>query len=232
VDTLIPAAGGWWRLVDTAGIRRKGKTKLVAEKLSVVMARKQLARADVAVLVLDAREGVTKLDATIGGYAHESGCSAILALNKWDAVEKELHTMASTTDVVRRRLKFLDYAPIVFLSALTGEHLDRLRQLIAAVSRARAERIPGDKLKRFLEDLQVERATVPGGRSLIITRLEQVSTAPPRFLIHSNLPRLHFAVERFLENRLRERFGFLGTPIRFRLFSGGRKQRVRRRRRG
>ncbi|MFQ5663198.1 MAG: ribosome biogenesis GTPase Der [Terriglobia bacterium] len=217
VDTVVPADGHWWRLIDTAGIRRKGKTKLLAEKLSVVMARKHLERADVAVLLLDATTGVTKQDAAIAGYAHASGRSLVLAVNKWDAIEKDTHTLAAWTQVVRQRLKFLDYAPLVFLSALTGQRLGRLRRLIAEVAAARQQRVEAGELKKFLRALPLARATVPGGRRVRIYALEQVGTAPPTFLLRTNLPKLHFVLERFLVNQLRERFGFTGTPIRLRL---------------
>ena len=220
VDTLIPADSGWWRLIDTAGIRRKGKTKLLAEKLSVVMARKHLERADVAVLLLDATEGVTKQDAAIGGYTLKSGSSLILALNKWDAVEKDSHSVAAWTKAVRQRVKFLDYAPLVFLSALTGQRVVRLRALIAELGAARQARITEKELQQFLRDLPLDRATVPGGRAVRLYRLKQVATAPPTFLVSTNLPKLHFAFERFLVNQLRERFSFPGTPIRLRLARG------------
>lgn len=217
VDTLIPADGHWWRLIDTAGIRRKGKTKLVAEKLSVVMARKHLERADVAVLLLDATEEVTKQDAAIGGYAHKSGCSLILAFNKWDAVEKDSHTLAARTAALRQWLKFLHYAPLVFLSARTGQRLDRLRRLIAELDVVRRRRLTARELRDFVSNLPLERATVPGGRHLRLRKLKQVGIAPPTFLVSANLPRLHFGFERFLKNQLRARFDFTGTPIRLHL---------------
>jgi GTP-binding protein len=231
VDTLIPADGAWWRLIDTAGIRRKGKTELRAEKLSVVMARKHLERADVAVLLLDATQGVTKQDATIGGYAHTSGRSLILAVNKWDAVKKDTHSMEAWTRAVRRRLKFLDYVPLVFLSALTGQRLGRLRQLVSEVSAARQRRLQAEELEEFLQTLPLERATVRGGRHLRLSSLTQVTTAPPTFALRANLLKLHFSFERFLENRLRERFGFVGTPIRLRLVRGRKRTRASARRR-
>lgn len=220
VDTLVPANGGWWRLIDTAGIRRKGKTKLLAEKLSVVMARKHLERADVAVLLLDATEGVTQQDAAIAGYAHTSGRSLILAVNKWDAVAKDSHSVAVWTRTIRQRLKFLDYAPLLFISALTGQRVDRLRVLIAEMGAARQQRVGEKELKEFLRELPLQRATVPGGRAPRLYSLKQVSTAPPTFLLATNLPTLHFAFERFLENQLRARFSFPGTPIRLRLARG------------
>ena len=229
VDTLVSVDGVTWRLIDTAGIRRKGKTKLVAEKLSVVMARKHLERADVAVVLLDATEGVAAQDATIGGYAHESGRSVILAVNKWDAVPEKKRDLADWTATVRRRLKFLDYAPLVFLSALKGQHLGRLRGLISQVGAARRRRVSDEELKEFLSALPLDRATVPGGRPVRIQTLVQVGAAPPSFLLRANMPKLHFGFERFLQNRLRERFGFLGTPIRLRLVRGGRLARRRRR---
>jgi GTP-binding protein len=229
VDTLVSVDGGTWRLIDTAGIRRKGKTKLVAEKLSVVMARKQLERADVAVVLLDATEGITAQDATIGGYAHESGRSVILAVNKWDAVPEKKRSITAWTDAVRRRLKFLDYAPVVFLSALKGQHLGRLRGLIAQVGAARRRRLSDEELREFLAALPLDRATVPGGRPVRIHALVQVGAAPPSFLVRANMPKLHFAFERFLVNQLRERFGFLGTPIRLRLVRGKRLARARQR---
>ncbi|MFQ5724500.1 MAG: ribosome biogenesis GTPase Der, partial [Terriglobia bacterium] len=250
VDTLVPAPnpavgglalkarpegasgpGAWWRLVDTAGIRRKGKTKLVAEKLSVVMARKRLERADVAVLLLDAAEGVTHQDAAIAGYAHESGRSLVLAVNKWDAIEKDTHSLELWTRALRRRLKFLDYAPLVFLSALRGQRVEKLRGLVAQMGAARQKRVSPEELKAFLRELPLERATVPGGRGVRIYSLEQVATAPPTFLLRANLSKLHFGLERFLTNQLRERFGFAGTPIRLRLARrGGRRRRARARR--
>jgi GTP-binding protein len=217
VDTLVAADGGWWRLIDTAGIRRKGKTKLQAEKLSVVMARKHLERADVAVLVLDASEGVTAQDATIAGYAHESGRSLVLAVNKWDAVAKNNANTEQWTAAVRRRLKFLEYAPLAFISALTGQRLGRLSALIAQVGAARGKRVSERELRDFVRTLRVERATVPGGRAVRLHGLEQVAAPPPTFLVRSNLTKLHFSFERFLVNQLRDCFGFLGAPIRLRL---------------
>ncbi len=233
VDTLLPVEGKWWRLIDTAGIRRKGKTKLVAEKLSVVMARKHLERADVAVLLLDAAEGVTKLDAAIAGYAHASGRSLVLAVNKWDAVEKDSYTLDAWAKAARRRLKFLDYAPLVFISALKGQRIAKLQGLIALVDQARRQRVADKELKNFLRTLGVERASVPGGRAVRITGLKQVAAAPPLFVVHASLAKLHFSFQRFLENQLRERFGFAGTPIRFRLIpvAAGRRSRSRNRRR-
>ena len=233
VDTLIPAdsaaGGGWWRLVDTAGIRRKFKGGLVAEKLSVMMARKHLERADVAVLLLDATQGVAKQDAAIGGDALKSGRSLILAVNKWDAVEKNTDSMSVWTQAIRRQLSFLDYAPLVFISALTGQRLGKLRQLIAQAAAARRQRLTPEELKEFLAALPLDRANVPGGRPVRLHSLRQATVAPPLFELSANFLRLAPNFQRFLENQLRERFGFVGTPIRFRLAPSKRRARGHRR---
>jgi len=204
----------------------------LAEKLSVIMARKHLERADVAVLLIDATEGVTQQDAAIGGYAHESGRSLVLAVNKWDAVPKKSADIAAWTKTIRQRLKFLDYVPLVFISALTGQRLTKLRALIAEVGAARQTRVSDTDLKEFLRTVPLERATFPGGRSLRVLGLEQVATSPPTFLLNANLPKLHFSFERFFVNQLRERFSFVGTPIRLRLAARrGRPGRLDRQRR-
>ncbi|MGH9805480.1 MAG: ribosome biogenesis GTPase Der [Candidatus Acidiferrales bacterium] len=229
VDTLLPAEDGWWRLVDTAGIRRKFKGGLVAEKLSVMMARKHLERADVAVLLLDATQGVAKQDAAIGGDALQSGRSLILAVNKWDAVEKDTDSMSAWTQAIRRRLPFLDYAPLVFISALTGQRLGKLRQLIAQAAAARRQRLTPEELKEFLAALPLDRANVPGGRPVLLHNLRQAAVAPPVFELAANFTRLPPNFQRFLENQLRERFGFVGAPIRFRLAPPRRRPRSRRR---
>ena len=236
VDTLIPAdpaAGGagadWWRLVDTAGIRRKFKGGLVAENLSVMMARKHLERADVAVLLLDATQGIAKQDAAIGGDALKSGRSLILAVNKWDAVEKDTDSMAVWTQAIRQQLPFLDYAPLVFISALTGQRLGKLRQLMAQAAAARRQRLTPEDLAEFLAALPLDRANVPGGRPVRLHSLRQATVAPPLFELSANFLRLAPNFQRFLENQLRERFGFVGTPIRFRLAPPKRRARGHRR---
>lgn len=236
VDTLIPAdpaaggaGGAWWRLVDTAGIRRKFKGGLVAEKLSVMMARKHLERADVAVLLLDAIQGVAKQDAAIGGDALKSGRSLILAVNKWDAVEKNTDSMAVWTRAIRQRLPFLDYAPLVFISALTGQRLGKLQQLIAQAAAARRQRLTPEELREFLAALPLDRANVRGGRPVRLRSIRQAAVAPPVFEIVANLTRLPPNFQRFLENQLRERFGFVAAPIRFRLAPGKTRSRARRR---
>jgi len=236
VDTLVRTDGDWWRLVDTAGIRRKARTDLLAEKLSVVMARKHLERADVAVLLLDATKGVTHQDATIGSYVQASGRSIILAMNKWDAVEKDTHTIEVWTKAVRHRLRFLDYAPLVFISALSGQRLGQLKRLIAEVGTERKKLVGAEEMRDFLAALPLDRATVPRGHQMRVAGIRQVAAAPPLFEVRANLPKLYDSFGRFLENQLRERFGFKGSPIRLRLVRGrirprGRQQQTRRRRR-
>ena len=236
VDTIVARSGKSYRFLDTAGIRRKGKTKLVAEKLSVVMARQHLERADVAILVVDASLGVTSHDATIASYAQESGRSVIIAMNKWDlaleaAGEKAAREKKSAgkdsqanpakllvdyEKIVREKLKFLSYAPVVFLSALTGQHVERLYATIDRVAEARKRRISTGELNRWLKSVDLERGTSPASREVKIFYITQATSSPPTFVLFTNQTRpLHFSYQRFLENRLREEFDFTGTPIRF-----------------
>lgn len=205
------------RLIDTAGIRRKGKTEEMAEKLSVVMARKHIERADVVLLMIDAVEGVTHLDATIAGYAHEAGRSIIICVNKWDLVEKDTYTSLTFEQKLREQMKFLDYAPVIFLSALTGQRLHRLAGLIARADAARGLRVPTAKLNEFFRDhLQQPRATTSGRHPIKVLYLTQAMTRPPTFVlfISSRKAKLHFSYERYVINRLRETFDFYATPIR------------------
>jgi GTP-binding protein len=205
------------RLIDTAGIRRKGKTEEMAEKLSVVMARKHLERADVALLILDAAEGVTALDATIAGYAHEAGRSLVIVVNKWDAVEKNERAAREFEQMVRDKMKFLDYAPVIFISALTGQRVARLPEMIVQADRARNLRIPTAELNQFFRQyLEQPRATTASGGRLKVLYLTQAATRPPTFVLFTSgrKAKLHFSYERYLVNRLRESFDFYATPIR------------------
>ncbi len=217
VDAELARDGLHFRFVDTAGIRRKGKTKLLAEKLSVIQARKYLERADVALLMLDALQGLTALDTHIGGYAHESRRSVVVVVNKWDAVEKGPVTARDYTQAIRTRMKYLDYAPIVFISALRAQRLGNLFRTIAQVATARRRRVATAEMNRFLQEVDLERATSPAGRTgrpFRIYYLTQGGVAPPTFIAFTNRAgKLHFSLERYLENRIRDRFGFFGTPI-------------------
>jgi GTP-binding protein len=205
------------RVIDTAGMRRKGKTSEMAEKLSVVMARKHIERADVVLLLIDAVEGVTALDAHIAGYAHEAGRSIIIVVNKWDVVEKDTYTVNEYEAKIRDAMKFLDYAPIVFLSALTGQRVMRLPALIAQANRARNLRIPTGELNQFFhEHLEQPKATISSRSKLKVLYLTQAGTRPPTFVLFTTgtKTRIHFSYERYLINRLRESFDFFATPIR------------------
>jgi GTP-binding protein len=219
VDTGLEFNGTHYRLIDTAGIRRKGKTELMAEKISVLMARRHLEQADIAILLIDAVEGPTALDATIGGYAHEAGASLIIAVNKWDAIEKDTHTTSAYEHRVREMMKFADYAPVVFISAKTGQRVTKLLELAAQAHGERSKRIPTSELNRFFErHLEQPRATTRSKYPVRVLYLTQAGTRPPTFVVFtsSRTPKakLHFSYERYLENRLREEFGFFGTPIR------------------
>jgi GTPase len=214
VEAEVERDGLRFQFVDTAGIRRKGKTTLLAEKLSVIQARKHLERADLALLVIDAQEGIAALDAHIGGYAHESARSMILVLNKWDAVKKGPTAVREYTEALRRRMKFLEYAPIVFISALKGQRLESLWQSITEVAVARTRRISTSEMNVFLKGVDLNRLPTSRGRPLRIYYLTQASVSPPTFVAFTNrVGQLHFSVERFLVNRIREKFGFLGSPI-------------------
>ena len=217
VDAELERDGHHFRLVDTAGIRRKGKTNLLAEKLSVIQARKHLERSDVALLMIDAVEGVTALDTHIGGYAHESGRSVVVVVNKWDAIRKGPTTTQDYTQTIRSRMKYLDYAPIVFISAQKGQRLGKLLGTIVEVAAARRHRVPTGEMNRFFQRLDFERVPAPrgsGNRPLRLYYLTQAGVSPPTFVAFTNRAgRLHFSVERYLENRIREQFGFAGTPI-------------------
>jgi GTPase len=205
------------RLVDTAGIRRKGKTEEMAEKMSVVMARKNIEASDVALLVIDAVEGITALDAHIGGYAHEAGRSVIIVVNKWDLIVKDTHTMQLFEEKTRDGLRFLDYAPIVFISAVSGQRVHRLPELIARANAARNRRITTGELNRFFHDfLDQPRAAASGRRQLKVQYVTQAGTRPPTFIVFTSgsKAKLHFSYERYLINRLRESFDFFATPIR------------------
>jgi len=224
VDELVEFEGSQLRFVDTAGIRRKGKTHLMAEKLSVVMARRHLEAADVALLIIDATEGVTASDATIGGYAHESGRSVILVVNKWDAVTTGRTDGKPPADreiferQLRNVLKYLDYAPVIFLSAKEGKGMGRVLREVKRVAAERRKRVTTGQMNRFLEKIDFQRAPVPMAKRIRIFYMTQAAVAPPTFVLFTDRDiRLHFAFERFLENQVREAFGFEGTPIWFKV---------------
>ncbi|MEP6570718.1 MAG: ribosome biogenesis GTPase Der [Acidobacteriota bacterium] len=224
IDTLLTTPEQKFRLIDTAGIRRKGKTGEMAEKLSVVMAMKSLARADVAIVVIDAEEGPTALDAHIAGYAHDAGCSIIIACNKWDSVKnKETSTSAQFERKVRERMKFLEWAPVIMISALNGQRVENLLGLAVRANEERNRRIPTSQLNAFFEAAVSQPrggsapAPVKGGLSrLHVQYMTQVSVRPPTFVLFTSGGKsgLHFSYLRYLQNRLREEFDFFATPLR------------------
>ncbi|MGO8983768.1 MAG: ribosome biogenesis GTPase Der [Terriglobales bacterium] len=232
IDQVIQYKGRKIRFIDTAGIRRKGKTKLMAEKLSVVMARKNIEDADIVLLMVDATEGVSDLDANIAGYAHESGRSVIILVNKWDLIasgEKRAISESRTARIqdakrpqdralyeerLRYGLKFLAYAPLLFLSAHTGKGTEKILPLIEKVAAERRKRITTGDMNRFLRTVDFDRASVPVSKRVRIKYLTQAGVAPPTFVLFTDRPvKLHFSYQRFLENQIREAFGFVGSPI-------------------
>ena len=204
IDETITRDGASYTFVDTAGIRRKGKTKLMAEKLSVVMARRNIRMADVVLVLMDASEGVLGLDATIAGYAHEGGCGVILCVNKWDLIADK--KKSDFEQDVRDHLKFLEYAPAVFLSAKTGAGVNQIFKLIREVYQSATKRVSTGELNRFVERLRFEERK--------IYYITQASVRPPTFVLFTNRSApLHFSDERYLVNQIRKEFGFRGTPI-------------------
>ena len=224
IDTLLATPEQKFRLIDTAGIRRKGKTGEMAEKLSVVMAMKSLERADVAIVVIDAEEGPTALDAHIAGYAHDAGCSIIIACNKWDAVKnKETGTPAEFERRIRDKMKFLEWAPVVMISALKGQRVENLLPLATRANEARNRRVATSQLNSFFEQAVSQPrggsapAPVKGGVSrLHVQYMTQAGVRPPTFVLFTagGKSGLHFSYLRYLQNRLREEFDFFATPLR------------------
>lgn len=216
IDTLVEADGERYRIIDTAGIRRKGKTQEMAEKLSVVMARKQLVRCDVALLILDASQGAAKLDATIGGYAHDAAASVIIVVNKWDLIERDTHKAMQLEKDFRMRMRFLDYAPMIFVSAKSGQRVPKLLQVARDAHRARQTRVPTAELNRFSQEVvQSHVLQYTGGKKTPVLYLTQAGVSPPTFVVFTRSTKpLHFSTVRFLTNQLRERYGFFATPIR------------------
>ncbi len=225
IDTHLTVDGQKFLLIDTAGIRRKGKTTEMAEKLSVIMARKALERADVAIMIIDAVEGVTSLDANIAGYAVESGCSVIICVNKWDALEEKLtNTIYEFEDNLRQKMKFLDWAPMLTISALNGQRVEKILPLVIKANEARNFRVPTSKLNQFFEEKISQPksggapAPVKGGVSrLKMQFITQSGLRPPMFILFTSgggKSELHFSYMRYIENRLREEFEFFATPLR------------------
>jgi len=216
IDTTFQRDGKKYILVDTAGIRRKSRISLRLEKYSIVEALRTIDRCDVAILVLDSKEGVTDQDAHIGGFIHEKGKGCILAMNKWDLIEKDSQTMVEFEGKVQENLKYLSYAPILFISASTGQRVSKVLDVVDHVAEQAKRRIPTASLNKYF-GRWVEEVTPPlyKNRRVQLNYATQVSTTPPTFVISTNHPDgIHFSYERYLINKMREHFGFEGVPIR------------------
>jgi GTPase len=219
VDVVLRWHRRTFRIVDTAGIRRPGRVSRSGqlESLSVMVARRAIERADVVVLLVDATVGATDQDATIAGEADKAGCGVIIAANKWDLMKDRGPDFSKGFDeTVRHQLKFLDWAPVMHISAATGERTPRLLEMIDRVAESRRKRIGTGELNRFVAEVTAEHPPAsPGRREVRIMYAAQTAVAPPTFVFFTNVAtNFHFSYERFLQNRLRDAFGFLGTPIR------------------
>ena len=216
IDTDIKYNGKEYVFIDTAGLRRKNKIKEDIERYSIIRAVTAVERADVVMIVIDATEGVTEQDAKIAGIAHERGKGLIIAVNKWDAVEKDNHTVKEYTNKVREVLSFVPYAEIVFISALTGQRTNKLFEYIEKVIQFHSMRIQTGVLNEILmEAVAMQQPPSDKGKRLKLFYMTQVSTKPPTFVLFVNSKELmHFSYQRYIENRIRDTFGFIGTPIR------------------
>jgi GTP-binding protein len=231
VDTALVYRGRPYVLVDTAGIRRKGRVTGALEKLAVVMALKSLERSRVALIVLDASEGLTAQDAHIAGYAHEAGRASVIVVNKWDLVPPGTVRKAEVVEQIRERLAFLDYAPVCFTSALRGEGIEALFDAVDEVAAAARRQVPPGEVTKVLQEALARRPVSIGGVPLTLQSASQVSVEPPTFAVRVNRPReIHFSYVRYLTRSLRQAFGFTGSPIRlsFRRAVGPRPRRARR----
>ncbi len=226
IDTMLERNGKRYVLIDTAGIRRKSRIGLRLEQYSIVEALRTIDRCDVAILILDSREEVTDQDARIGGFIHEKGKGCVLVMNKWDLVEKDTHTMVEFEERVKESLKYLRYAPSVFISAMTGQRIWKVLETVDRVAEQTKKRIATSELnKHFGQWVTDVSPPLYRNRAVKMNYITQVSTAPPTFVISTNYPQsIHFSYERYLLNKMRGQFGFEGVPIRF-LFRKKAKQR-------
>jgi len=224
IDTTIPYEETTITLIDTAGIRKRGKIDPGVEKYSVLRSFRAIERADVVLLLIDAVEGITAQDTHIAGFILEAWKSCVVLVNKWDAIQKDTYTIETFEKKIRQELNFMDYVPMLFISAKTGQRVDRLLHMAMQVQEERVARISTSALNQVLQRAQdIHPAPSQGGRQLKIYYGTQVRSDPPTFMIYVNNPKLmHFTYKRFLENRIRETYGFLGTPIR--IVTKGRKE--------
>ncbi|KUP06586.1 GTP-binding protein Der [Bacillus coahuilensis p1.1.43] len=216
IDSIFTYNGSPYVIIDTAGIRKRGKVYETTEKYSVLRALRAIERSDVVLVTINGEEGIREQDKKIAGYAHDAGRAIIIVVNKWDAVEKDEKTMKDFEEKIRENFQFLDYAPIVYLSALTKKRIHTLMPVINQASENHALRVQSSILNEVITDaVAMNPAPTDKGKRLRIYYATQVSVKPPTFVVFVNEPELmHFSYERFLQNRLREAFGFEGTPIR------------------
>jgi GTP-binding protein len=216
IDTPFERDGTSYVLIDTAGIRKKGKVYESTEKYSVMRAMKAIERCDVVLVVIDGKEGIIEQDKHIAGYAHEAGKAAIIVVNKWDIVEKDDKTMRRFTQKIRDHFQFMDYAPVLFVSAKTRQRLHKLLPLVNAVSEQHAMRVPTHVINDLIQDaVTLNPPRAEKGKRLKVNYVTQVSVKPPTFVLFVNDPELmHFSYRRYLENKIREAIAFEGTPIR------------------
>ena len=226
VDSYFENEKGKYLFIDTAGMRKKSKVDDRVEKFSVLRATMAIERCDVCLILIDAQEGVTEQDTKVAGLAHEAGKACIIVVNKWDAVDKDGKTMNRMTDDVRRGLSYMTYAPVVFLSALTGARVEKLFDTINAVAEQWAMRISTGLLNQVLSDATTRvQPPTDKGRRLKIFYMTQVGTKPPHFVVFCNDARLfHFSYQRYLENQIRNTFGLEGTPVKLTVRQKGDKE--------
>jgi GTP-binding protein len=226
IDTHIEFEGLDLVLIDTAGIRRRGKIEPGVEKYSFLRALKSINRADVCLLLIDATDLVTAQDAHIAGYILEEGKSVVVVVNKWDAIEKDTYTINEYTNLIRSELKFLDYVPVLFISAKTGQRATKILPAALQVQEERLRRIPTGELNRLVHEAVATNPPKGGRRSqLKLLYVTQARTDPPTFIFFVNNHELvHFSYQRYLENCIRNQYGFLGTPIRMIFRSRGEKE--------
>ena len=217
IDTTVKRNGQEYVFIDTAGLRRKSKIKEELERYSIIRTVTAVERCDVAVLIIDATEGITEQDAKIAGIAHERGKGMIIAVNKWDLVEKDNTTMKKFTEKIREKLSYMPYAELIFLSAKTGQRLPKLFEMIDAVIENCALRVQTGVLNEILtEAMAMKQPPSDKGKRLRIYYITQVSVKPPTFVMFINEKKLtHFSYTRYIENQIRTTFGFRGTPIHF-----------------
>ena len=226
VDSYLEKNGQKYLIIDTAGMRKKSKVDDRVEKFSVLRATMAIERSDVCIIMIDAQEGVTEQDTKVAGLAHEEGKACIIVVNKWDAVEKDGKTMKCMEEDVRRDLSYMTYAPVLFISALTGQRVDRLFGLVDNVVNQAAMRIPTGMLNQVLGDAQARvQPPTDKGKRLKIYYMTQIGVKPPHFVIFCNDAKLfHFSYQRYLENQIRATFGLTGTPVRITIRQKGDKE--------